>query len=514
MALINIPVILGAQELKGKLALLPGVSLIESIHQTLNYNWDIKNQQQLADYYYGLYMSSQGKFDYKLNLTAQKNILNDADYTIQDKIIHQYSNVLSYQLGVSKQLEYGITVSPNILATFSENKYNGENVYPKRYQNHLAANLTITIPLLQNSGKAATTASMQADQLLYEANLKKLYHTVTQSIYTTTSAYWNYAAISEQCSQIIEVIENEKVYLDQMSKLAMADLIPKADTLNVSASIGSYLIMYSDYYQQLLSARTNLGQAIGLDASAIDSIGFPTDIFPLLENINPDPTNLKLTNPAQILNQRGDYQALQQTVESGKCNLLMTNQAVKPKLDLNLTGGYTGLVASDHYNFTAPYSQNIPGPSVWVTLDFQLPVTNKTGKGSVIQSKALLVQSNNQAEMLASSIISDVRLSADKLGLLIREYRNQMKTIDYLASIHENEKRKYIDQESTLIDVNSTKTQLLNARLNLISIMGRYYSEVAYFRFITGTLLNAGNVDNTIGLEQLITLPEIEGLTH
>ncbi|MBK6966424.1 MAG: TolC family protein [Bacteroidales bacterium] len=506
--LISVPLFLGAQNLKSKLDLLPGVSLIESVHRTMTYSWDIKNQQQLADYYYGLFMSSEGKFDYKLNLSAQKNILNNPEYTIQDKIIHQYSNVLSYQLGISKQFEYGITVSPNVLATFSESKYDSQNVYPKRYQNHLAANLTINIPLLQNSGKAATTASINANQLLFEANLKKLYHTVTQSIYATASAYWNYAAMNEQCVQIREVIDNEYDYLDQMRKLASADLIPSADTLNVSANIGSYLIMLSDYYQQLLSARTNLGQVMGLDAKSIDSLGFPTDIFPLIDLKSIDLTALRSTNPDQVLNQRGDYQALLQTVESGKCNLLLANQAVKPKLDLNVTGGYTGLVASDQYNFTAPYSQNIPGPSVWVSLDFQLPVSNKSGKGVVVQNKALLEQSNNQAQMLANSILSEVQLSADKLNFLIGEYQDQMETLDYLAAIYENEKRKYIDQESTLINVNSTKTQLLNARLNLISIMGRYYSEVVYFRFITGTLLNPGKPDNTIELDQLITLPK------
>ena len=185
---------------------------------------------------------------------------------------------------------------------------------------------------------------------------------------------------------------------------------------------------------------------------------------------------------------------------------------IKPKLDLNLSAGYSGIAQATAFNqYYLPLTQNIPGLNYSIGLSFVFAGKNDLARGQRINSNATLDILKDQRRALVLSVRNQIKLSANN-------YLNYAQVVSYLTEsvksykkAYQNEVLKFQAGTTTSFALVQVQNNYLMAKNQLINVLTDLNIAVIELRHNTGTLIEAQN-NNTFNFDplQIFTLPVVK----
>lgn len=480
-----------------------GIKLMDAVKATLEKQPDIRFQEQEVEISRGLLQQARGQFDPALKISGG----HGHEYTplsSSNDFSKQETDTISTQLSLSKKFRNGVIVSPGIQLSRADDPVEYSHV-----QNNSKIDLTVTVPLLKGWGETATAAKVMAAEKEYEYRLHQLRHNISNSIFNTVSAYWKYLAATRKLDQRRSSESRAERYVKETRILIEADECPAEELEKMMANLEAKKASLIAGEQGLYEARQGLGLAMGLQLHEIDTLPLSADDFPHEKDHQSTPfvsTANSIVNKA--LTRRDDYQALKELQESRRILVKEAINKQKPRLDLELNAGYSGLDEGDNASdFFHSTRRNIPGLSTSALLTYEWPFGNNSAKGILLQRKAAYEQSVISTDNLTRHIASRVSVAISALENSTKELNKDQKSVRYYRKALDNERKKVKLGMSTLLDLIVVEDRLTNALLNEISAQLKHAVSLVQLRFETGTILTANKDRVSIDMDKLATIP-------
>jgi outer membrane protein TolC len=211
---------------------------------------------------------------------------------------------------------------------------------------------------------------------------------------------------------------------------------------------------------------------------------------------------------AAALSRRPDLASAREKAEAARVELGEFRSAARPRLDLTVGVGYTGLESGPGVgDFFAPLYRNVPGLNASVQVSYDVPALNAAGRGRVAQSEALAAQQAIGREMVERQIASGVAVAAAGLRRSRQALRESQSAVTLYGETVANEKRKFQLGMSTLFDVIASEDALTNAMLAEINGLAGYAAAIAKLRFEAGLLADPRSPRPAVDPASLLTPP-------
>ena len=212
------------------------------------------------------------------------------------------------------------------------------------------------------------------------------------------------------------------------------------------------------------------------------------------------------------LNDRLDRRALEKNLSSSEITLKRSENDLLPELNVQLSGQYTASKATyDTGQIRQLYlAPNRIGPSAGAVLTLVMPLQNSAAEGVVTSSRASVSQYRMRLVDWGNTMHSDVSIALDKLRTHTRNYKRAADAKGMLEEVATETTRKLSLGESTMTDVLSVESRLLDARLRVIQINQNYAKALAELRYVTGTLAAGYGENLKIDWRMLTTAPEVQ----
>ena len=471
----------GAQE--------PGLSLDEVLRTTLASNADIQSavlevERQSA----GSHVAS-GAFDPQISAgLASVDERNPAFGAQNAPGTIQSARTLTYSLGVDQPFRSGLTVSPSL--SFSRLDAVGQSVGAR---NQAVASLGVTMPLLRGRGGGMAVANERAAAMLYGASAAELAHQRSATLLAAVEAYWNYAAVYARLEVLRQTEARSGRTLEQTRMLVEADERPAVDLLPLQANLASRRAAVISGERALITARQQLGRAMGIAPEAVMRLPPPSTAFPG----GPGPGGIA-ADPGVVdeaLRRRPDLDAARQQHQATRDLLDGYCREGRPRLDLSLTLGYQGLEAgSELGRLVSPFYSELGGMHTRVEVAYGFPLRNRLAGGRTRQGLA----SERQAQLAYAELRRQVQLDAAAALETLQLSARELVLFGEAARLHagalESEQRRYQLGTSTIFDIISAEDGLTSATLAEIDARTRYAVALARLRHETGTLLDGPSV--------------------
>ena len=486
------------------------ISLIDAVRLTIKNQPNIKIQEQEVEIKKGALQTAKGEFDTAVSAfigAEHKELTYPASEKIKGIIEKLKTDTTTYGVNLNKKLRGGVKIVPQLDVTYTNSSTSPINQYEPTNIGRI--NFTITVPLLKGKGKKVTTATETAAKKEYEASVLQLRHKTSEYILNTVSTYWEYLASYKILKKRKEAEKNAKRLVVNTQKLIAADKSPGSDLEQIAANSEDKTADRINAEQSFFEAKQKLGIALGISFEKIKQLPLPSDNFSIPQKnnmIDYDKIFEKIIK--QALQNRADFLSAKKQEEADKILFEASKNNLLPQIDLKLNAGYEGLSENGNYADTLSALQNnVAGLNYSALLNYEIPVANNIAKGILSQKKAAYNQSIISKKELERNICSNVitalsDLNNGKLSLIKSE-----KAVLFYKKAVKNEENKLIMGISTIFDLISIEDKLINSALKVISSELKLNKALAYLRFETGSLiLNKQNYDS-IGIEELTTIP-------
>lgn len=483
----------------------PGLGLLEAVRITLESDPVIKRQEQAVEAAQGRILVASGQFD--TVPSAEVKYRHDTVPAARaERLLYGAAGLagdtVTYQAGVERQFRSGILVTPSVGMIRNDNNYAGGSVP------HLATvNLNVTIPLLRGFGERAVAAAETAAKFEYEASVRDLWHTLSNSIATTANAYWNYRAALRAFAALADSETRLRKLLQDGEKLAAADMVAPADLKQYEAQAASATAARIGAEQAVLETRQALGLAMGVPAADIARLPEPADNFPAIDERPLDPAAIDAFID-QGLQRRNDLKAAEQRQEAAESLLAAADNSRLPQVDLSLDVGYQGLAEGGQAShLVTGFANRVEGVNAGASLRYRWPWNNWTAQGNVAQSQANVRDIAIAKENLARAIRSEVLVAANNITNSRLRLRQAISARQALEIAFANEKKKQQLDMSTPIDVLFIQSLLTSAAIDEVNAYAGYAASLVRLRFATATLFTPTADALDLAPRQLTTLP-------
>lgn len=483
--------------------------LLDSIRQTLKNHPNIQLHNEYIISEEGSLQSSQGTFDWqfgasltqqnsKTPLSASNRIIYGNDYLEE--------NVTTSSISLEKQLRSGIVISPSVETTISK------NITTDSDETNLASvDFSVSIPLFKG-GEEITTADIMTAQANLDYYRFTLHHQISEAIYETVKAYWDWLAAQKKLEVYINSENISNRLLTDIKTLIKADQKPTTDINQVEADRAVKKSNRVSAEQDIFLAGQTLILAMG---SAMSNIQIPkqaADNFPeLIDIIKLEKIKLPL-HLDKIEQNRADFQASKQKEELAQIQVTVAEDNRRSALNLVLKGGYTGLEDGSGLSGTFDSLSRTQGVHFSISLQTKFPFSNNQALGVLIQRKSALRQSIIQTNTLRGNIRSSLHTAIENLKRTVVAVKNNRISIVWYRKSVENERLKLKNGMSTVIDLISLEERLQSELLKEISLMANYATALVRLRFETGTIVSLNSGLNQISKNQLMKIPNPDEL--
>jgi outer membrane protein TolC len=354
------------------------------------------------------------------------------------------------------------------------------------------AALTVTYPLWRGRGEYLTTLRLELAKLEFESTNNDLGHQIDLSILTTVRNYWEYRGASERLALLRQSEERSKALLSQITKLVAADELTRAELGVIEAQVSQRTGSRLAGEQSLIQNQASLASSLGVYLTTGTESHQPVTELP-----DPDlneTTLVSLTGDkllSYILRNRKDFAALDGRIEIADRTVELADDATKPTLNLVVGGQYRTYEQDDGFlnNIGAPTF----GPDWSVQLNYNWSLNQVSAKAN--QRIAILGTERRKIERNELLRAAEVDFNAASFSLLqaFRRYEEAVERLALSEKNVQNEKRKFLLDESTLLDVLNVEDQLLQAEVDAISQRVGYATSLANVMFLSGYLSHLGN---------------------
>ena len=479
-----------------------GLTLEDVVRATAAGNVRILYGAQQVETWKGRVLAASAPFDPQLR-TAVTSARDNVQFML-DRPTWAVQNDVTYEAGIEKTFRSGIVVSPGVGV-----KRSATSLPSSVATSSATAGVNVRVPLMRNRGGDVYAAAEQAAELDYRGNVEDLRHTTATSVRDAAKAYWSYAAAQRRLAVYVEAEARAARLADETQQLVRAEERPAGDMRQLLANVATKRAARIQAEQAVVEARYALADAMGIPAAAAARLPAPSTAFPAPPADAPDLTDDVVAQlAAAALSRRSDLASAREKAEAARVGLGEFRSAAKPRLDVTVGVGYTGIESGPGVgSFFAPLYRNVPGLNGSVQVSYDLPALNAAGRGRVAQSEAFVAQQVIARELAERQIASGVAVAAAGLRRSRQALReSQTAAALYLETVA-NEKRKFQLGMSTLFDVIASEDALTNAMLAEINGLAGYAAAIAALRFEAGLLTDPRTPRPQVDPASLLTPP-------
>ncbi len=182
-----------------------------------------------------------------------------------------------------------------------------------------------------------------------------------------------------------------------------------------------------------------------------------------------------------------------------------------PKLDLFLSGGYSGLQEGHRpYEFLASPFTRLHGPDFVAGLRYTFPMGNNLALGQVAAAEASYEQTLLQSSETARNIANGVANAVVAVYSSMHQLRKAREAVTGYEATLEGEKDKLRLGVGSLTDMLQVETRLTEVLLALIDAQHAFAVALAQYRFAGGTLIAPDRTVQSIDRDCFFILPPVE----
>ena len=470
-------------------ASLAGLSLLEAIRTTIANNSQLKIGAVVVDIAEQGIEVEEGAFDTIITASSSASGTENPTPISADQVISIDNEAQAISAGTQRRLKSSAVFDFNVSSNNSGDEAMGVSA---NLVGTTTAALTVTYPLWRGRGEHLTTLRLELAKLEFEATNYDLGHQTDLSILTTVRNYWNYRGASETLALLRQSEQRSKTLLDQIIKLVEADELTRAELgvieAQVSQRVGSRLAGEQSLIQNQASLATSLGVYLVTD---------PESHKPVTELPEPrlDPSALSSLSGEKLLSyiqrNRRDFAAIDERIDIADRTLELAADATKPTLNLVVGWQYRTFEQDD--DFFGSVSAPTYGPDWSVQLNYNWSLNQTSAKANQRIAVLGIEQRKIEREELMRAAEVDFNAASFSLLQAFRRYNEAVERMALSETNVENEQRKFLLDEGTLLDVLNVEDQLLQAQVDVISQRVSYATSLANVMFLSGYLSHLGN---------------------
>jgi outer membrane protein TolC len=461
-----------------------GLTLDEVLRTTLTANATVRTAAWEVERQAAGVRVAHGAYDPQVTATLSSfDERNPAFGTQGAPGIIQSSTTVTYGVGVDQPFRSGLIVSPSL--SFSRLDAVGQAIGPR---NQAVASLGVTMPLLRGRGGGLAVAGERSAVMLHSAAQAELRYRRSLALLDATEAYWSYAAAYAHLQVLRETEERSTRIVEQTRTLVAADERPAVDLLPLEANLASRRAARISGERALITARQELGRAMGIAPAEVMRLPPPSTDFPAGPAAGEIADDSALVHRA--LRERPDLEAARRQRDASADLLAGYRGETRPRLDLTLTLGYQGLEAGDELGrWVSPFYSDLGGMHTRLEVSYGMPLRNRLADGRLLQGAA----AEQQAALAYAELARQVELDAGAALLTLRLSAEELAQFGVAARLHadalDSEQRRYRLGTSTIFDIINAEEGLTDATLAEIDARARFAVSLARLRHVTGTLL-------------------------
>lgn len=420
----------------------------------------------------------------------------------------------NFDIQMSRRLRNGIVLAPFVTGQFEGTNYKGkarsvdfggkglEDLYTFK------AGVSTVVPLARGRGAAATGAAERAARIEVDASRATVRHQIAASVFETVRAYWRLKA-AQGTVDVARLSLGLQERLLELTRAAIeAGELPAADLARGQASEARARARLFDAERALYEARVNLAIVVGVAVSEDDrTLPRAGDAFPEAlaggaagEAVGPAANSQLMTNAGAA---RADLQSATLRDQAGQVLARGAETDRRPRIDIVNDTWWSALDEK-----TAGHAlDRWVGPSTNLRLELERPLGNNAAEGRHAQRLA----ESRQRAIDATDLRRQVHLAVVRTTQSLRQARGRLEQalvgVEASQATTEAEFERFRAGEATLIDTILTETQLVDARLALVSAQADLATFIAQLRFETASLVRFKESRPMVVETDLRTLP-------
>ena len=482
-----------------------GLRLVDAVRTTLELHPFVEMQELALLNARGRLQEARGQFDATVTAFTSRERQEIPTSTTEE--LDLLTNQTSYAVEVSKQFRTGLTLTPSLSVTRMAETSLASSAASLLGEIPNQSNLSLNLiqPLRRGRGRDIVGAVERINELELQASDLDLTQVRSQRALVSVVAYWEHLAALRSLDVLETSEARSRDLVERTQELIDAGNRPAADLTQAQANLSGHVSQRLGAEQEFVAAGYALALALGLATADVDLPPRPTDDFPPISE-NDMPSRTLLVRKAT--EQRADIAAARDRVQQERLGLTVARAALQPRLDLSASAGYVGLdVGGSFDKLFSPFWASLAGPTVSVALTLELPLTNDSAKGQLVQRRSALTQQMVGLADLERTIGSNVLVAHDNLTRSAERVRSSQAAAQLYRTAIVDEQLKQELGLSTVIDLIVTEERLTESLTDEITARLSHAVAIASLRYEAGTLLRPGPVTEAVDLQRLTTIP-------
>jgi outer membrane protein len=471
-------------------------SLVNMVKNTLSLSPFIKQQALQVSSREADIQISQSAFD--VNLSSGLSYLHTGNLLFDKDPLNQVvTNGIrnregQFNVGMQKNFENSLSIQSGVSWNRKADNIPFDEFQEKRapftVKNRGNVSLSIIQPLLKDRGRAVATANLRANSKFLAANQNNFNQIVAREVWLAIRFYWQYVG----AYQILKVKEQSEArvrkLLDMTQSLIAADKKPAADLWQIQADLADKQAQTRIAELNVLAIEQQLKRVVGFDASV--KLGIPVDSFPSPKDVGYLDTINYETMYDIALKNRPELKSLKLNQEALSDILLLSQNNLKPKLDLEGSVGYGGLSKGNNVSQLLALYGNRQGRN-WnadISLIYLFPLQNNRAKAALTQQNIALQNQKILLENEARNIKLDLNVSIIDVQQSYKAYERNLQSFQFARTAFVIEQDKFQNGLTTILNVILFQERLDAFQIEYILNRQQFTIDLAKLRYETGIL--------------------------
>jgi len=495
-------------------------TLYDAVSLAVQYNYDIRKQQQALIIANARYLQAKGALDISVGASGQftyaqnpvdprdPNYLYGYSFTTPESVYGIFTNnsltrqvsgslfiEKLFSVGLKSKLAYTLQRSNNKSdydygSAFSSNTY-------KRYKDEHGRNLgevslELSLPIFKSFNSSITALQIAQAKDYLDQMSYNLRDTISQTIIKTTRTFWNYYMAYRNLEQLQSLQKRIDARNENLDKLVKAGVRMKNDILAMKVSSITNQRNIESAQVQYLQSKMELANVIGLvDAEGIDN---PSDMFPIikLDEIPdfPAPEDITLDLLEYVERTRADFIMLQDQMNSAQKKIKIAEVNGRPDATLGFKIGVNGTTYSDDVNevLSAGF-WNIRGMNLNGSLGVTIKPFSRDTNGQVQEARAEYDSLRVDYERNKNTLFLQLRNAVEKLNLYRASLMGAEGIFALQKELYENEQKRFAAGLITVDNLIEQDQKFVQATSDRYQTLGNYLETLLEYKYNTASLI-------------------------
>lgn len=385
-------------------------------------------------------------------------------------------------LGLTQNLPTGGNIAAVTQSGYTNADSELTGVPSKNWQS--STGITISQPLLKNSGKETTELSITLAANTLQDALERFRSYVTDTVLSVITSYNHLYALRQTLESKMAALNSTQNLLNEVKKKVQPAAKQRLEVANVEYAVSQRRKDLVEAERNVRDQEANFRYLIGLETK--------TQIIPTDPPARNEPPETEEEAIKSALELRPDLKQLRLALKSSELQERVARHQSLPDLSVTASGGLSGVAGA----IGSSYQQIGDGKGkFWsAALQFSVPLGNTAAVNDYCKSKIRTEQTQNQIRALEWKIRNDVE--ADMRALI--SVRLQIQMTESSLQYAEQRREEYLKHTragaSTVQDVINAENDLTSARNAHLDAAEAFAYAVAKLWRDTGNLLDRESV--------------------